>query len=203
MNKEETSIKRHPTLTIPLDAIRRGSNEEFKEAIEKGLGCINENHTNHDDDPHMRECVIHHGLINKLMKIGNLELLLYLARKENLYYSQYIVSENKLALNGTCRGSEWHTAFGALLNENGESDTRTMMCAARDGHLKLIQELHAVGCPWDAWTCAYAAQSGHIEVVQWARENGCPWDKWTCRYARERGHTELLQWALENGCPDS
>jgi hypothetical protein len=75
-----TSTKRYPNLAIPVDAIRRGSYEEFKEAIEKGLGCINDNHTSHDDDPYMRECLIYHGLVNKLIKRGNLELLLYLAQ---------------------------------------------------------------------------------------------------------------------------
>jgi hypothetical protein len=74
--------------------------------------------------------------------------------------------------------------------------------AALHGHLKVLQWLHARGCPLDAITCASAARGGHLKTLQWARlEKGCPWDDRTCVQAARGRHLALLQWAHANGCP--
>ena len=81
-------------------------------------------------------------------------------------------------------------------------DSRPGHAAARNGHLEVLQWLHARGCPLDAITCASAARGGHLEVLQWARlEKGCKWDDRTCAQAARGGHLALLQWACANGCP--
>eukprot|EP00611_Tribonema_gayanum_P022733 TRINITY_DN462_c0_g1_i1.p1 TRINITY_DN462_c0_g1~~TRINITY_DN462_c0_g1_i1.p1 ORF type:complete len:398 (-),score=41.53 TRINITY_DN462_c0_g1_i1:803-1996(-) len=67
--------------------------------------------------------------------------------------------------------------------------------AARQGHLAVLQWLHANSCPWDSQTCSEAAAGGHLAVLQWLRSRGCPWFSWTCAAAAGGGHLEVLQWA--------
>jgi hypothetical protein len=77
-------------------------------------------------------------------------------------------------------------------------------CAALAGDLAMLQ--HLVGehnCPMDRRTSMCAARGGHIGILQWARANGCPWDRDVGYGAAEHGHVDLLKWAVVNGCPCS
>jgi hypothetical protein len=79
----------------------------------------------------------------------------------------------------------------------------TCSSAAKNGHLVVLQWLHANGCPWNESTCMYAAYGGHLAVLQWARANGCPWDWRVAFWAARNGHTALLDWVRANGCPEA
>ena len=54
----------------------------------------------------------------------------------------------------------------------------------------------ALPISWSRWTCMCAAKGGHIQVLQWARTKGCPWDAQTCNFAALAGHLEILQWEI-------
>jgi hypothetical protein len=76
----------------------------------------------------------------------------------------------------------------------------TVLCAARNGHLEVLQWLMTENCPWYAKACNVAAKYGHIKVLKWLRDNGCDWCPRTCSNAAENGHLEVLMWARVNGC---
>ncbi len=78
---------------------------------------------------------------------------------------------------------------------------RLCTCAARGGHLVVLQWLYANGASWDEDTCAHAARGGHLATLQWLHANGAPWDVQTCHYAARGGHVGTLQWLRANGAP--
>jgi hypothetical protein len=80
-------------------------------------------------------------------------------------------------------------------------DTWICSCAARMGHLEMLQWARQNDYPWNEATCLFAAKNGHLDVLKWARGKGCPWDEQTCANAAEHGHLDVLKWAHENGCP--
>ncbi len=83
-------------------------------------------------------------------------------------------------------------------------DERACATAARSGRLDVLQELRAMGAPWDVRTCAAAAGGGELAVLKWCRltaEPPCPWDATACSEAAEEGHLELLTWLADAGAP--
>ena len=51
-------------------------------------------------------------------------------------------------------------------------------------------------------SCMCAADEGHLKVLKWAREQHCPWDEDTIYNALMMGHAEVALWARDNGCPE-
>ena len=74
-------------------------------------------------------------------------------------------------------------------------------CAARGGHLPVLQWAHAARYPFGPMICDAAAEGGHLEVLQWLRAAGCPWGWSTSQKAAEHGHRAVLQWLHAAGCP--
>ena len=118
------------------------------------------------------------------------------ARQPELVSTDVTVLSRVLAKAGDLEALQW-----AVLELDCPWDTRTCSAAAANGHLEVLQWLHANGCPWDEWTCRGAAKGAHMVVLQWARANGAHWDTRTCAQAARRGHLEVLQWLREHGCP--
>jgi hypothetical protein len=107
-------------------------------------------------------------------------------------------------------------------------DSRPGHAAARNGHMEVLQWLHARGCPLDAITCASAARGGTWRCSSGrASKRGAggmiaPAPKRraaatsrsfsgrapmaargarTCVVAAAYGHLDILQWARANDCP--
>lgn len=49
----------------------------------------------------------------------------------------------------------------------------TCNAAAFNGHLSMLQWLHANGFDLTSEACASAAENGYLSVSQWLRTNGC------------------------------
>ena len=65
----------------------------------------------------------------------------------------------------------------------------------------LLKWARANGCDWDEWSCLCAARSGHLEVLQ-MRANVCPWSDDVRNVAEMKGHhRRVMEWAVANGCP--
>jgi hypothetical protein len=118
--------------------------------------------------------------------------------------------DHGLVCEGAAAAGNLHVLEWSLASRPGDDFSPSMPlggsrpghAAALHGHLKVLQWLHARGCPLDAITCASAARGGHLKTLQWARlEKGCQWDDRTCVQAARGGHLALLQWAHANGCP--
>ncbi|PNH01680.1 Ankyrin repeat domain-containing protein [Tetrabaena socialis] len=102
--------------------------------------------------------------------------------------------------------------------------------AGMEGHLAVLQALHARGLPVEeaaapaarrgqlpvmAWLAealgaskvlttqlfAAAAQSGSVELLAWLHDRGCPWDESVFENAADTGCEEQLEWLAERGCP--
>ncbi|AJF97500.1 ankyrin repeat protein [Pandoravirus inopinatum] len=110
-----------------------------------------------------------------------------------------------------CRATTWTLVRAAQNDDLGVLDwlnkySRSWdqeVCAgiARKGLLAALQHVRAKGCPWDERVCAGAARAGHLDVLQWARANGCPWDSDAiCLYAAPHCGVPVLQWLVEQGC---
>ena len=57
------------------------------------------------------------------------------------------------------------------------------LCAARGGHLEVLQWLRLQDAPLGSQTCSKAAAGGHLAVLQWLLEQGCHLDEATCAAA--------------------
>jgi hypothetical protein len=125
---------------------------------------------------------------------GYLSTLKYLRRRGRL-------SDERLLCAAAARIGDLEALKALRCAENFPWDERTSACAARGGHLRVLEWARENECPWYEGTCAYAAKGGHLEILKWARENGCPWNAATCAYAADGGHLEVLEWARENGAP--
>lgn len=82
-----------------------------------------------------------------------------------------------------------------------ELEASYFLCAAAGGHLKVLQWLHANGCPHHERTCEVAVKNRHYEVLRWAYDNGCPWSTSVCTELAEHGQLDLLKWVRFEGCP--
>ena len=87
---------------------------------------------------------------------------------------------------------EWAVRNDCGINED------TCRAAAEGGHLRVLQWLHAEGCPWN-WTACRGAQGGYDELLRWAAEEGCPW-RASYMFAAAAGQLEVLKWAKARGC---
>ena len=65
--------------------------------------------------------------------------------------------------------------------------------AAAGGHLVVLQWTQEQGWPWEVRICAAAARNGHLAILRWARHHGLAWDPSTCEAAARGGHLEVLQ----------
>lgn len=84
---------------------------------------------------------------------------------------------------GTWQHCSGHSGMATCIMHG---DERLCQCAARGGHLAVLQWLRENGCPWGVRTCSCAAGGGHLAAPQWAPANGCPWSGSTC--SREGRH---------------
>ena len=76
--------------------------------------------------------------------------------------------------------------------------------AGQDGHLRMLRNLIAGGCPMDGSEIAkVAASKGQLEILRWLKEQDCPWDKWTPLQAALYGHLETLQYLLDRPGDDA
>ncbi|KXZ42879.1 hypothetical protein GPECTOR_113g291 [Gonium pectorale] len=77
--------------------------------------------------------------------------------------------------------------------------------AARQGHLHVLQALHAAGrCVGACGAARVAARSGHLHVLAWlveAPDLGVQLDEELFHAAATSGSVELLAWLHERGCP--
>jgi hypothetical protein len=74
--------------------------------------------------------------------------------------------------------------------------------AARNGHLAILQRIHAdrgyvIAI---ARVCEHAARNGHHAVVQWGRAAGYNWGRAAFAAARG-GHADLLRWVIRESAP--
>ncbi|GAB9468418.1 hypothetical protein Gpo141_00005734 [Globisporangium polare] len=111
----------------------------------------------------------------------------------------------KLAVeNGDLKMAQWlrSRADGAI---DGGSYRKPIDCAARGGHLHIVQWLHEQ-YPHHCTPSAMdnAARCGSLEVIKWLHENrneGCT--EWAMNKAASKGHLEVVKWLHENrseGC---
>ena len=66
-------------------------------------------------------------------------------------------------------------------------------CAARAGHLEVLQWLSLQHTTLSQRICSEAATGGHLDVLQWAQEQGCSLDVDTCAAAARHGHVAILR----------
>ncbi len=72
-------------------------------------------------------------------------------------------------------------------------------CAARNGHLKCLQNARNKGCDWDELTCNEAAKNGHLKCLKWALENHCPFDTETIfMEAARASRMNILKWLKDS-----
>jgi hypothetical protein len=72
----------------------------------------------------------------------------------------------------------------------------TAFGAANGGHLRLLQQLHYHGCPWDYMVLEVAIANQNVEVAIWCLDHGVPdYGDYTWRLAAQAGCLEVLQWA--------
>ena len=85
----------------------------------------------------------------------------------------------------------------------GEAAEYVCDYAAMRGSVRLLKWMRENNhADWSVSTCYCAARSGHLPVLQYLHENGCPWDVYTCEYAAERKRWDCLQYAVDNKCPE-
>ena len=85
----------------------------------------------------------------------------------------------------------------------GETANSVCNYAAMRGSVRLLKWMRENNhADWSVSTCYCAARSGHLPVLQYLHENGCPWDVYTCEYAAERKRWDCLQYAVDNKCPE-
>ncbi len=119
------------------------------------------------------------------------------------------------ALTGASAASQDATneAIAAWMCEQGRRDEATagaMVWAAREGHLKIVQWLHAArGATFNEDTAAAAALGGNnphltaearFAVLKWLRSKGCAWNSHVTLNAAKTGFLAMLTWARDNGC---
>ncbi|KXZ45254.1 hypothetical protein GPECTOR_56g350 [Gonium pectorale] len=89
--------------------------------------------------------------------------------------------------------------------DNDEGIGLASAWAATQGHLHVLQALHAAGWRLDAQVVSRcAASGGHLHVVAWLVETpglGAPLDEELFCCAARSGSVELLAWLRERGCP--
>ncbi|PNH01265.1 Ankyrin repeat domain-containing protein, partial [Tetrabaena socialis] len=123
-------------------------------------------------------------------------------------------------------------ALQYVLDEGVEvpMDDDMMRCAARGGHVAVMELLHARGAPMGEETVGAAAAAGHLpavawlverlgadraltkdvfaaaaragsmELLGWLRVRGCPWDATVFTAGAAGGSEEQLEWLVEQGC---
>ena len=83
-------------------------------------------------------------------------------------------------------------------NDGSNNGLNCMSNAAEYGHLDMVQYLLAQGCEWSTDTCKCAARGGHLAVLQFLRSKQgpsgerkevCPWNAQGCHEAAERQET--------------
>lgn len=103
------------------------------------------------------------------------------------------------ALNAALACRDFKTAIFARTWERVDGKRKITVLADVMTVAKL-QHARALGCPWDARTCAAAAAAGALDVLRLARAEGCSWDHRTATEAARHGHLALLRWAVAEGC---
>jgi hypothetical protein len=75
--------------------------------------------------------------------------------------------------------------------------------AAFQGHLGILQLLHAAGHEWHHETFILAVQAGHLDVALWLSKHGCAYDVTQATVqAAYFGHIDILHWLLQQaGAP--
>ena len=79
----------------------------------------------------------------------------------------------------------------------------TLMAAAQNNHLHLIQWARSQDppCPWDDNVCSAAVSN--LPILKWlrAQDPPCPWSCWTCYQAIMHDRFETLQWLRDQFPP--
>jgi len=75
-------------------------------------------------------------------------------------------------------------------------------CAAGTGNLRMLEWLHAKGCPLGDDAYISAAQANRLDIFEWLHKRGCsPTCGDICSIAAEHDNLPMLQWAHAHGCP--
>lgn len=97
-----------------------------------------------------------------------------------------------------------------VMSHGGSLTVYACATAAKHGHLKVLQALHAAGCPWDASVICNAVRAPSysklmdaesLKIVQWAVTAGAPLSAEACREAVHRGYLPTLEFLIGAGCP--
>ncbi|PNH04222.1 Ankyrin repeat domain-containing protein [Tetrabaena socialis] len=122
-------------------------------------------------------------------------------------------------------------ALQYVLGQGVVADASMMLWTARQGHVAVMEVLHAGGVPINEYTIRTAAGAGHLpavawlverlgagaalttnvfeaaaqagsmELLAWLRARGCPWNATVFATSTEGGSEEQLEWLAEEGCP--
>ena len=106
---------------------------------------------------------------------------------DETYFCSRVAYTNKLEL------LKW-----AREEKQCEWDKYTIIAAAYQGNLEMVQYCVANQCPMDGRACAYAAESGHLEVLKYLHEEvKAPWGWRTAFFAAKNGHLHILEYLFE------
>lgn len=95
------------------------------------------------------------------------------------------------------RQTNWRVA-----NQRALADA--LGCAAKEGHLPVVEWLVEKGTDATTSVCRFAASGGQLHVLEWAKARGMPWDDSAYCDAAGGGHLDTLRWLTSNGasCDD-
>lgn len=123
---------------------------------------------------------------------GHLYILQWLKKKGCPRNSQ---AGANAAERGDLKTLEWLKADGYHFDE------MSFILGAK--HLKILQWLYNIGCPYNQEVFAEAASYGNLTTLKWLKNIGCPWDVHSFSNAAWTTDIEVLEWLKENECPFS
>lgn len=101
-----------------------------------------------------------------------------------------LCAQTEMKMLGNRRKHQFHNQF---------HDECVCEAAAEAGHLAALQRLRAYHVPWDSRTLIAAARGGHIQLCQWALAAGAPLKRHLrrdpCAVAIEAGQLRFFAWA--------
>ena len=146
---------------------------------------------------------------------SNLELLKYIYENNGPVDTEYIIDKSLLFLEFDV--IDWFISIGeqdkvtmlekkrtpradityfTWLHKYGRLSVENFKSAIKTKELKMVQWLHANGCPWNTEVSTLAAKWS-LKIFFWLVENGCPWSEAELEPMR---NIKVNEWMAKQGC---